>query len=182
LIVQVGRLTGRYREIFEGWDIVLLDNVVLDAGQRDFVFQYLQSVPADLHDVKTISLIYNFGKPPIPEWENYHEWLAGANRHHQHQCDTARPSHWESVPDDVAPAYSCVFIGVLAHELNHVVNGHTIEASERLRGRQQQLISDAGRDHYELPAEHGSDGFFADARRSSLLQFPTRGLRIAPKT
>jgi hypothetical protein len=139
-MATVGQLTGKSLDIFNTFDIVLLDNVRLDAAQKGFLYDYLTLVPQSLHTLRSISVHDFLGTPPRsipldgPTWavNIFGVPIGGASEN--------------SFPPDVAPGYVDIFCAATAHEVNHVVDVCTIGPSASLDVRRDQLIADAGED------------------------------------
>jgi hypothetical protein len=158
-IAAAGQLTGRYADLFDKWDVLVLDNMGLDADQLDHLYELLALIPADLHDLHSISVRDFLGTPPIPisldgrpDWDRVN--IFGVKI----------PDAIEnSFPDDVSPGNMPVFCGAASHEVNHVVNHFTIEQNSTLNARQAALISAAGRDPVNYLRSMFNEGFFVDA-------------------
>ena len=150
-------LTGRYLDIWNDFTVLLLDNAGLNERQKSFIYVYLSLIPRELHNLRAISVIDNLGvlPPGTPEIQLWGK-DGGVNIF---GIDIG--SYIEnSFPDDVSPGLVDAFSIVVAHEVNHVVDGFYIHNNELLRTRRENLIESAGINHMNYLRSMLSDGFF----------------------
>ena len=107
----------------------LMDNTSLDSAQQQFIFDLLSFIPSNLHDLRAISVMDFLGTPPMQlnlngqtSWVNILGLEIGY-------------SNGNSFPSDVTPGIVDVFSIVVAHEINHIVDGFTIENNSVLSQR-----------------------------------------------
>lgn len=156
VMINEGGLHGGWRDVFQRFGVVLLDNQSLDAPQIDYLVTLLERIPETLHNLRSISVVDYLGRPRIPipltgqpGGVNIFGYRVGQFREN-------------SFPPDVPPAYVDVFAVVAAHEANHVVDAYTIDSEPRFSERRARLIADAGRDRMNYLRSMLPDGFFVD--------------------
>ncbi|MDX1583018.1 MAG: hypothetical protein R3338_05385, partial [Thermoanaerobaculia bacterium] len=66
-------------------------------------------------------------------------------------------------PDDVSPKQGDLFLSVLAHELNHIVDAYAVYLNPELRAREAELIAEAGCDPLNYLRSILPECFFRDA-------------------
>jgi hypothetical protein len=156
IMATLGALSGRYLDVFDQFDVLLMDNMRLDAQQREFVYIYLANVPPDLHALRAISVKDFLGNPPlaIP--------LEGSTQAVNVFGVPIGGYSENSFPSDVPPGIVDGFCVVVAHEVNHVVDVHTVGASSALRARRDQLISTAGNEPLNYLRSMLPTGFFVN--------------------
>ncbi len=120
-IVSAGQLTGRYADLFNDYGVILLDNLRLGTAEVDFIYRYLDSIPAGLHNLRAITVRGYLGSPVS---------LAGLPGAVNIFAMDIGDFQENPFPDDVSIRQADVFVSVVAHEVNHVVDAYTIGSSE----------------------------------------------------
>ena len=160
LLADAAQLTGKYRDLFLDFGIVLLDNCRLVTNQLGYLYTLIALVPPELHSLQSISVTEFLGNPPLSislEGASYGVNIFGA-------AITSGPIE-NQFPSDVSAGYSKIFCSAAAHELNHIVDACTVgwSSASSLANRRAQLISDAGTNHLNYLRSGGADGFFVSA-------------------
>lgn len=141
VITEIGKTLGLnddYLEIWERHQVLLLDNSQLDVIQLKFVKDLLNSIPNELHNLRSISFAGYLGNTNTISLGNNN--FGGVNT-----FSTPIGQYPENqFPNDVTPGITAIFCAATAHEINHVVNAYYIANKENLSNRQTQLINQAG--------------------------------------
>lgn len=150
-------LTGVYRQLWDDFTLLLLDNSSLDEPQKQFIYNYLRSLPLDIQNLRSISTRDFLGENPhnvelggIGGSVNIFSFRIGEYREN-------------AFPEDISPGYSDVFSVVLAHEVNHVVDAYYVNGNPALKARRDALIAQAGENTMNYLRSMIGDGFFANA-------------------
>jgi len=137
-IIEALGLTGIRKEIFYDYGVMVIDNHGLDETQLQVIKSILSSVPKELYDLRTIS-VNDF------LWRTSNERLLVSSRFGVNIFGIGVGISQENgFPSDVSLMFSDVFSLVAVHELNHRVNVHYIDNNDRLRQRQETLLTQAG--------------------------------------
>lgn len=156
-MISVGHLSGTYASLLREHGVIVLDNLRLITPQIDFIKRYLDAIPATLHNLRSISVRDYLGEqPPAISLDG----LPGAINVFGLQIGAATENPF---PSDVAPIVADVFMSVVAHEINHVVDAFTISLTAQLAARRSELIAAAGRTPLNYLRSMFAEGFFADA-------------------
>jgi len=153
-IANAVQLSGRRRDLFLNFDLIVLDNCRLAADQLEFLYQLISLVPKELHDLAAISVADFLGTPPVRIGL---EGLGGQVNTFGISINSTKENQF---PPDVPSGFIPVYCSALAHEVNHVVDAFTIgwETNSSLATRRQQLIRDAGTN--DLNYLRGMGSFF----------------------
>ena len=154
-IADLGDLTGTRLDIFETFDLILMDNDRLGESELTLIEEMRGLIPTGLDPLQAISVRDYLGTPP--------ETIAlRGSRYSVNVFGVEIGQFTENpFPADV-PAYTGdLFASVLAHELNHVVDAvDVVEAAGELRTRRDQLIEDAGTEPLNYLRSMIGAGFF----------------------
>jgi hypothetical protein len=156
-ISQTIGLTGIYATIWEDHTVLVIDNNGIDENHLNVIFNYLGKLPANIHDLHYItvnSLLGNEG--------DHHQLLLSRN------CvNIFAPAigAWtgNAFPNDVSTIISDGFTLVLAHEVNHMVDGKFTNNNPLLAQRRDTLIAAAGTQHMNYLRSMLEDGFFTSS-------------------
>jgi hypothetical protein len=156
-IASTLNLTGRCRDIWTGFSVLLMDNSGLNAAQTEFLYEYFSSLPAGLQNLSSISVADFLGSttPPVNLSDaggniNIVGWSIGS-------------ATGNSFPDDIPPVTTDVFCIIVAHEVNHAVDHFTVGNNAVLMGRRKALILAAGDDSLNYLRSMCAPGFFTNA-------------------
>jgi hypothetical protein len=148
-------LTAQYASLWTDHGLLLLDNTSLDNPQKNYIENYMNAVPATLHDLRSMS-VRDFLGTTDPEIT-----LAGVGSGSVNIFGLPIGAASEnSFPPDVPPGVVDVFSIVVAHELNHVVDVHQAQTDPQFPQRRDQLIANAGSSHLNYLRSMFPDGFF----------------------
>lgn len=156
-MISAGRLDRDHASLLRKHGVILLDNVRLGEAQVNFIDRYLDAIPATLHNLRAISAIDYLGQRPTGVSL---DGLPGAVNVFSLEIGDLTENPF---PSDVAPILADTFVSVVAHEINHVVDAHTIGSAGPLDSRRDQLIAAAGGEAMNYLRSMISDGFFTDA-------------------
>jgi len=136
-VADTADMQGLYRSILLDFGTLFVENSSADGPQQTVVHDYLGGLPADLWDAEVIT-IRDFLGSGLPS-EVYIDKRTGVN------IFSVRVGDWteNSFPPDSPPGYVDVYSVVLAHEINHTVDAHTIAADPWLNERKYTLIEQA---------------------------------------
>ncbi|MEM3489071.1 MAG: hypothetical protein QXO75_05375, partial [Nitrososphaerota archaeon] len=153
-------LTGRYLDIWNEFSVLLLDNSYLSQRQLDFIYNYLSSISRKLHNLRSISVVDNLGKPPPFTFGIDYVSLSGKDGSINIFGLDIGIMQENAFPNDVPPKYTDVFCLVVVHEINHVVDSYYISHDEFLRNRKYELIKRAGDNSMNYLRSMFPGGFF----------------------
>ncbi|GMU21988.1 MAG: hypothetical protein AMXMBFR13_20760 [Phycisphaerae bacterium] len=126
-------LTGLHRDLLLDHGTLLIENSSADADQLRVVSDYLSLLPPSLWDAERIT-IDDYLVPSMPIAARTGVNLFGIR---------VGDGQENSFPGDSAPGFCDVFSIVLAHEINHTVDAHTMYPDPVLSARKQTLIEQA---------------------------------------
>ncbi|MBI4298393.1 MAG: hypothetical protein HY666_01345 [Chloroflexi bacterium] len=155
-IVDTLGLVGPRRDIFKDYGVLVTDNNGLDETQLGVIKSILGSVPREMYDL-TIITVGDFLET---------KGLGSRGRAGINIFGLRVSSAEENgFPNDVKPFYSDVFSLVAVHELNHRVKASYIDANPMLKGREEDLLRQAGLDdqNYLRSNTPGNGAFFQNA-------------------
>ena len=158
-LADAAQLVGASRALLLDFGIALLDNCRLETNQLTHLHTLLTLIPPQLHDLRAISVADFLGTPPIQVP------LSGSGYSVNTFGSAISNGPIENqFPADVAAGNNRIFCSAAAHEVNHIVDAHTVgwSAASALANRRAQLISDAGTDNLNY-LRSGTDGFFVGA-------------------
>jgi hypothetical protein len=159
------RLTGRYYDIWNDFSVLLLDNAGLNERQKTFIYNLLNLIPKELHNLHSISVVDNLGKLPYPTPEIT---LGGKDDGVNIFGFDIRVYSENGFPEDVPAKYSDVFCLVVVHEVNHVVDAFFVSRNATLKNRKDELIKRAGASHMNYLRSMLPDGFFVSVPQEFL--------------
>jgi len=134
-IADALQMSGRRRDVLVELGVGLYDDDRLEPQYLDFIYSFLPLVPDGLTDLRGISVVDFLGQPPMPIG------LEGAPQAFNIYASDAA---YNQFPPEVPPGAANDTAVVIAHEMNHQVDAHTIASDATLHARHQQLIADAG--------------------------------------
>lgn len=153
-------LNGFFESIWNDHTCLFLENNLTDAHQRRFVLDYLESVPPQLHNLRSITI---------------NDFLGNTTPYQDRSYGISRPDggvnvfgcrigqyQENSFPSDVPPGMIDVYCVVVAHEVNHVVDAYTVNRNPTLAARKSALIDAAGSDHMNYLRSMIDDGYFVE--------------------
>jgi hypothetical protein len=133
---------GSYAELIRNHGVLVLDNNGLDANQRRAVKELLALIPPSLHRTAHISVFDLLGNPMRGPDRVRLVGSRGVNI-----ASVAVAAHANNgFPDDVEGVTVPTFCSVLQHELNHMVDHHSVSGDPKRRARRDALIARAGSD------------------------------------
>jgi hypothetical protein len=137
-IAQVIKLNGRYLDIWRDFSVMILDNNGLDQDQRNFIYNYLCSIPKSLHDLGCISQYESLGN----RWDNKDIGFEGS--YINIVRNKIGSANGNPFPEDISAKNGDLFSSILSHELNHMVDGFSISKNPEKEARKNSLIDAAG--------------------------------------
>jgi hypothetical protein len=134
---------GRYAELVRRRGLLILDNNGLDDAQLRAIEQLLEIVPDRLHATTRISVHESLlGTPRYSDGKRWMLIMGGAGVNIWHARIGTNLEN--PFPGDGNPVLVSGFCAVLQHELNHVVDAHTVRPDPLYSARQRDLIDNAG--------------------------------------
>ncbi len=131
-------LSGDRLDLWSDTGVLLHDNLAFGATEVRWVHDVLAGIPPELHDLGHITQHERLGNAP-PSQEPLRSFRA------VNVFDVAVGAVPENpFPADVSAVDSDIFVSVLSHEANHIVDAHYIELDPTLKARKQALIARAG--------------------------------------
>lgn len=131
-------LSGDWLDLWSDTGVLLHDNLAFGATEVRWVHDVLAGIPPELHDLGHITQHERLGNAP-PSQEPLRSFRA------VNVFDVAVGAVPENpFPADVSAIDSDIFVSVLSHEANHIVDAHYIELDPTLKARKQALIARAG--------------------------------------
>jgi hypothetical protein len=173
-------LTGLFESIWNDFTCLFLENNLSDHQQRQFVYDYLNLVPSDLHNLRSITINDFLGNTTPYQDQTY--WF---RRPYGGVNIAGLPIGWfseNSFPPDVPPGMVDVYCVIVAHEVNHVVNAHSIEPDPVLGARQNALIAAAGCPHMNYLRSMFPDCTFVDAPQEFFASISNQWFTDSEKT
>jgi hypothetical protein len=155
-------LTGVFLDLWMDFTCLLLDNNLTDGPQRQFVYDYLNLVPTQLHNLRSITVNELLGN-----CTPYQDGTYDIRRSSAHGgvnifgCPIGTYSE-NSFPPDVLPGVVDGYCVVVAHEVNHVVDAYAVWPDAVLGPRRDALIAAAGNAHMNYLRSMFADGFFVE--------------------
>jgi hypothetical protein len=147
---------GTYAELIRNHGVLVLDNNGLDASQRRAVKELLALIPPSLHRTAHISVFDLLG---IPLRGPDRVRLVGSRG--VNIASVAMAAHANNgFPEDVEGVTVPTFCSVLQHELNHMVDHHSVSGDPKRRARRDALIARAGSDPEQYLRSMLEPGFF----------------------
>lgn len=153
-IIDTLELTGIKREIFYDYGVLVIDNHGLDTTHLELIQSLLDSVPSGMYNLTNITVYDFFGNAG-----DNNLWLSRKSGVNIFGVRVGAMIG-NSFPSDVASIPSDTFFGVLAHELNHIVDGYFVENNVSLKERKEALLNQAGADTMNYLRSMFDDGFF----------------------
>jgi hypothetical protein len=150
-------LTGTYATLWTDYTVLVIDNNGLDQAQLDVIHTYLGALPANIHDLRYITVSSLLGNEGA-----HYEWLANSAGANIFEIGVGKWTE-NGFPDDVSPVSTDVFSLVLAHEVNHRVDATFTRTDSHLAQRRDGLIVAAGPNHMNYLRSMFEDGFFVNA-------------------
>ena len=131
-------LSGRYLEIWNKYQMLLVDNSKLDEPQLKFTLEILDAIPSELQNLGRISFSDYLGNTNKIDLK----WFSDNSvNSFSHLIGTAPENQF---PNDVSAGVTSIFCSALAHEINHNVDSYYINGNTELSKRKAQLILQAG--------------------------------------
>lgn len=140
VIDEIGKtlgLSGRYLEIWNKYQMLLVDNSKLDEPQLKFTLEILDAIPSELHDLGRISFSDYLGNTNQIDCNgtynsvNTFSFIIGTYIENQ-------------FPNDISAGNTSIFCSAIAHEINHNVDSYYINGDTVLSNRKAKLILQAG--------------------------------------
>lgn len=156
-IAEALNLTEIYRQLWDEYSVMLLDNSRLSETQKDFIFRYFSNIPATIHNMASISVRDFLG-------ENPHQIELGGPGGGVNIFGVEIGGYSEnSFPGDITPGIIDGFSVVVAHEVNHVVDAFYVGKNEQRSSRRNELIASAGQTSMNYLRSMLEPGFFVNA-------------------
>ena len=156
-IADALNLTGIYRQLWDEYSVMLLDNSRLSETQKEFVYRYFSNIPSAIHNMRSISVRDYLG-------ENPHQIDLGGSGGSVNIFGVEIGGYSEnSFPNDVTPGVIDGFSVVVAHEVNHVVDAFYLGENAERASRRDQLIDNAGQTSMNYLRSMFEPGFFVSA-------------------
>jgi PKD repeat protein len=153
-IAEVIGLAGRYREIWNNFSVLIIDNNGLDDVQLRVIYNFLNHIPRELHNLGSIT-VKDFMEVP----DKRHLWFVTKSSVNIFGFRVGEYAG-NDFPDDVAPKYSDSFSIVLAHEVNHVADAYFVSKNDNYQKRKETLLTRAGNESMNyLRSMFGNDFF-----------------------
>jgi hypothetical protein len=147
---------GTYAELIRNHGVLVLDNNGLDASQRRAVRELLALIPPSLHRTAHISVYDLLGNPMRGPARARLVGSRGVNI-----ASIAIAAHADNgFPGDVEAVTVPTFCSVLQHELNHMVDHHSVSGNPKRRATRDTLIARAGSDPEQYLRSMLAPGFF----------------------
>jgi hypothetical protein len=150
-------LWGPYAHLWSEHRLLVLDNLGMDGENLAYVGALMDSIPATMHDLRSISVRDYLGDtdPPVPldgvgaGAVNVFAAAIGAN------CEDQFP------PDAPERGWADLFCVVVAHEVNHVVDAWLASTQPWFRAFRDTCLARAGTDPVHYLRTMGESEFFA---------------------
>jgi hypothetical protein len=173
-------LHGDYARLWNEHTVLLGDNYMSTARQRQTILNFLDLLPAQLHNTVSISMNDNLGNNATYQSGSYNTTsrYGGVNIF---SFDIGAYSE-NSFPSDVPAGSADVFTLVLEHELTHVVDSYTIANSATLSARRQALLAAAGTDSQNYLRSMFAGDFFQQAPQEFIASIGNEWFADSAKT
>jgi hypothetical protein len=174
-------LDGGVLRLWNEFDVLLLDNNFSNAAQQQAIYDLLSVVPRDLHNTSSITMYVPIGYvPPFEFSEGYFPFRPqlGINIG---EFDVAVGEE-NSFPMDGPVGLISPFMGVLAHELTHVIDAYTVQLDDRLNARRAMLLEDAGRESLNYLRSMFGDTKFQDEPQEFIASIGNQWFTDSEKT
>lgn len=137
-IASAIKLSGRYLDIWNNFGVMLLDNTKLTDKQKNFIYNFLNLLPEESHNLRVISVVDNLGNisPAID--------LGGIGGGVNIFAFDIGTYNENSFPADVSAGLIDTFSVAVAHEVNHTVDAFYVANNSSLKEKKNKLIADAG--------------------------------------
>ena len=156
---EVTGLEGVRLRLFETYNLLLLDNSALTPSQLAVIENLLALIPRELHDSQAIGVVELLGEFPaeISWWDLFSGKGAEIN------IPAVEPGAVVETPfpPDVPQSEADLFLSVLAHELNHVVDAFHVQMTSR--ATRDRLLAEASCDPQNFLRSTFPPCFFATA-------------------
>ncbi len=162
-----------YKEIWNKFEILILDNNNLYQKNLQYILSFFETLPKDLHNLKLIMTGKLLGTPQenlYLLYPNERELIydLGASFATQTKIgyaidlwDLKIDSPYENpFPPDITSKIDPYFSGALSHELTHIIDFNLILSDESLRSERESLLKRAGDYHLNYLRSIIEDGFF----------------------
>jgi hypothetical protein len=137
-------LQGDYARLWNDHTILLEDNYMSTARQRQTICNFFDLLPSQLHNLVSISMNDSLGNSTTYQNRSYQL----NSRYDAVNVFSSDVGAWSenSFPNDVSPGVSDGFTLVLEHEATHVIDSFTVANNTKMTARRQALLTAAGTD------------------------------------
>jgi hypothetical protein len=173
LICETLNLKEIYKDIWLKFNVLILDNNSLYKKNLIFLYDLLDSLSIELHNLKLILIGKLLGLPPkglyllFPNEKEYifdlgYSFATSTDIGYAIDLwDVHIDNEYENpFPSDVPSRKDPYFSGAAAHELTHIIDLNIIYKDENLYNERMSLIKSAGSDHMNYLRSILEDGFF----------------------
>lgn len=133
-------LAGRDLDLWNDYSLLLHDNSSLDSIQKEFIYQFLLPIPADMQNLRSMAVPQFLGSN-VPK-----VLLDGNGGSVNINWDRIGIARYNAFPIGFPAPDIDWFCSVALHYVNHIVDAYYIEGNEILRSRKYSLIAAAGYD------------------------------------
>jgi len=173
LICETLNLKELYKDIWEKFNVLILDNNSLYEKNLKFLYDLLSSLSIGTHNLKLILIGKALGMPvkglylinPDEKkliFDMGDSFATNTNIGYAIDLwDTHIDEGYENpFPDDVPSREDPYFSGAAAHELTHIIDFNLVYKNKELYNERQQLLKNAGENHLNYLRSMIEDGFF----------------------